>query len=267
MQATHLIKIQLLVIFICLLNSYQSLFAIDRFHFPLRDKYKNVTIILHDELYRQLDQVLVIDVRSKYEYDTIHIINAINVPISNLGFIPRLKEIRQNDPRPIVFYCNGITCEKSYKASEKAQHHGITQVSTLDLGIRGWTHSHPDAAVLFGETPVPLNDLITTEHFSNHSLSPEIFLQTIDVNTLVVDIRDPFQRTVKIFEKISSNVPLSRFPDLLIRAKKNNKTLLIFDAVGKQVRWLQYSLEHEKFDDYYFMEGGVDAFINANMDR
>ncbi|MDX1803386.1 MAG: glycerol-3-phosphate 1-O-acyltransferase, partial [Alcanivorax sp.] len=37
-------------------------------------------------------------------------------------------------------------------------------------------------------------------------------------------------------------------------------TLLIYDAVGKQVRWLQYMLEAEGVKDYYFMQGGAKSF-------
>ena len=44
---------------------------------------------------------------------------------------------------------------------------------------------------------------------------------------------------------------------------KMDKQLLIFDAVGKQVRWLQYHLEANGYNNYSFMEKGVLGAANA----
>lgn len=54
--------------------------------------------------------------------------------------------------------------------------------------------------------------------------------------------------------------------DMLLRNVVNNKryktqTLLIFDQVGKQVRWLMYSLEAAGTTDYYFLDKGAIGFI------
>lgn len=42
---------------------------------------------------------------------------------------------------------------------------------------------------------------------------------------------------------------------------KRNKKLLIYDAVGKQVRWLQYLLEKNNVTGYYFMKGGIKSYL------
>ncbi|MGD8885229.1 MAG: rhodanese-like domain-containing protein, partial [Gammaproteobacteria bacterium] len=44
------------------------------------------------------------------------------------------------------------------------------------------------------------------------------------------------------------------------KAKRENKALLIYDAAGKQVRWLQYYLEDKGLTSYYFMKGGIRAY-------
>ncbi|MFX1517887.1 MAG: sulfurtransferase, partial [Promethearchaeota archaeon] len=46
------------------------------------------------------------------------------------------------------------------------------------------------------------------------------------------------------------------------KALKENKTLLIYDAAGKQVRWLQYYLEDKGLKSYYFMAGGINAYYS-----
>ncbi|WP_076411916.1 rhodanese-like domain-containing protein [Shewanella sp. UCD-KL12] len=63
--------------------------------FPLREKYHDVPTISHQALYRELTSTIVVDVRSKYEFDTLHIADAVNISISNAGFITRLMKIRE----------------------------------------------------------------------------------------------------------------------------------------------------------------------------
>lgn len=243
----------------------QQAVADENMAFPLREKYHGVPTISHQKLYRELASTVVIDVRSKYEFDTLHITNAINISISNAGFITRLMRIRQRDTRPIVFYCNGITCAKSYKASDKALKFGINNVSTFDLGIFGWTKAHPDASVLLGESPVPLDRLINEKKRVAHLLSPAAFVDRINSDAMVVDIREHFQRDVIILTKVTRVASSDKIIGLIRKAKKYDKTMLIYDAVGKQTRWLQYLLEKEGVEDYYFMEGGLKGYLNADL--
>jgi len=50
---------------------------------------------------------------------------------------------------------------------------------------------------------------------------------------------------------------------VVAKAKKEKKTLLIYDATGKQVRWLMYLIEDLGFKDYWFMKGGSNAYFAA----
>ncbi len=230
--------------------------------FPLRNQYSDVPFISHDELYEQLDKVLVVDVRSNFEFDTLRIVNAINIPVTTKGFISQLKALRSQDNRPIIFYCNG-TCAKSYKACRIALENSIPDVFTFDLGIFGWTREHADAAVLLGENPVPLEKLISKDKLNAHFLSPEEFEDKITNDSLVLDIREPFQRNVRILKQVSRTTPMDRIGYAIEKSKRENRPLLIYDAVGKQVRWLQYTLEKNFVAEYYFMKGGVKAYAEA----
>lgn len=233
--------------------------------FPLRSHFSSVITISHQELAKRFDDMLIIDVRSAYEFQVLHINNAINVPITNLGFIPTLKVLRANDNREIVFYCNGTTCEKSYIANSKAQQNNIQNIFTFDLGILAWSQKHPDKATFFGDSPLAVNKLISTKKFDMHNLSPKEFVNKIDNNALVIDIREPFQRDITILGQESILVPLNNFHRILATMQKKNATLLIYDAVGKQVKWLQYLLEKQGIKNYYFMKGGVRAYAIAGL--
>ena len=234
--------------------------------FPLREQFPEVKVITAEDLHKNLDRYLVIDVRSRYEFDVVHINNARNVPLSNNSFISVLKRIRARNPNSkIVFYCNGILCSKSYKASIKAQDHHITNVFTMDWGVLNWVKKYPHNTTLMGETPANLDHLISNETLSAHTLSPAEFVKKINDQAVVIDVRDTFQRTSKILEKVTHHVPLGKANSFAKRQAENGKTLLIYDEVGKQVRWLQYYLEHVKIKNYYFMEKGVEGYLGAEL--
>lgn len=237
-------------------------------HFPLRNTYPDSITIDHYSLAKNLQSYLIIDVRSKYEYDVLHINNAINIPITNLGFIPKLKSLIKPDNRQIVFYCNGISCRKSYLANMKARKNNIHSVRTFDLGILLWSKCYPNKTSLFGRSPLPPNKLIDKKQFDLHNLSAEDFINKINRNrnSLVIDIREPFQRHGNKLQEISTNIPLNSFYHTLPAIKKQQATLLIFDEVGKQVVWLQYLLEQQNLKNYYFLKGGVEAYLASGLD-
>ena len=49
--------------------------------------------------------------------------------------------------------------------------------------------------------------------------------------------------------------------DAIQQANREGKELLIYDEVGKQVRWLMYYLEDNNAPNYYFMKGGVREYF------
>jgi rhodanese-related sulfurtransferase len=90
------------------------------------------------ELITGSDNVVVIDARRDEEYEKGHIETAITLLDSkmtelNLSSHAFLKET------PIVFYCNGIRCLRSYNASVKALSWGYTNVYWFRGGWKEWT--------------------------------------------------------------------------------------------------------------------------------
>jgi len=233
--------------------------------FPGRTLYPKIPTIELEELFNQRDEMLIVDVRSIYEYDTLHIKNARHLALDDRNFITTLKQWRKSDPRPLAFYCNGHTCKKSYKATQKAVKEHIDKVYAYDAGIFTWTKAYPDHAVLLGKSPVNPARLINKETLEAHMLSPEPFGQRVGDDTIVIDIRDTIQKNaINLFPMRQHSVPLdnAKLKTYVDKAKNENKTLLFYDAVGKQVRWLQYYLEDEGIKNYYFMTGGAKAFLN-----
>lgn len=232
--------------------------------FPVRALYPKVSTIELEELYNQRAEMMIIDVRSSYEYNTLHIKDARHLALDDQDFVATLQQWRQSDPRPFAFYCNGHTCKKSYKAAQKAMKGHLDKVYAYDAGIFTWTKAYPDEAVLLGKNPVKPSRLLGKETLEAHMLAPEAFGQRIGDDTIVLDIRDTIQKnSINLFPMRQRSVPLdnTQLKIYIDMARNENKTLLFYDAVGKQVRWLQYYLEEEGAENYYFMKGGAKAFL------
>src|SRR4030042_5418174 len=69
--------------------------------YPYRVRYPDVSIMTTEELGKRFNEVLVIDVRSKYEFDTLHVKDAVNVPLTT-GFGDKLVQLRAKHNKPFV---------------------------------------------------------------------------------------------------------------------------------------------------------------------
>jgi rhodanese-related sulfurtransferase len=229
--------------------------------FPLRKDFPGLGTMATDELARSVEAgtAVVIDVRSDFEFETIHVLGAKHVPLARKTLLADLEGLRpKRDDRPLVFYCNGTTCAKSYRAAQMAKEAGFDNCFVYDAGVFTWTETHPQLAALMGKTPADPARLISKEALAARMLSFEDFkARSQDPDAVIVDIRDPVQRKVRLDIGQERNIPLDRFNNLLERGDLKDKELLIYDAVGKQVHWLMYHLENSGYTRYAFLEGGV----------
>jgi rhodanese-related sulfurtransferase len=238
--------------------------------FPGRIKYPDVPYIEMRDLYTRIlrNEVFIVDARSNYEFETLRIKGAINIPVANETFEQEVQQLRQKTDKTIVFYCNGHTCMKSYIATDRALKAGIHNVTAFDAGIFDWTKRYPEQAVLLGTSPVNPDKLIAKKRFKSRLLDPDTFsAYVMDTrHKIVVDVRDKFQRAgvgfypgIERWAALDDRKKLQRY---IQKAKRENKTLFIYDEVGKQVRWLQYALEKAGVRNYYFMEKGARAYYD-----
>ena len=247
--------------FIFLVFLYNCPMAFADSQFPLRQVYPNVNVISSETLYQNLDNSTIIDVRDKFEFDVVHILGAINLPLSNPDFISHLKRLKKQDQKQIVFYCNGHSCRKSYEAAKIAKDTGLSRHLTYDGGIYDWIKLYPDKSVLLGETPVTDNKIISEQEFLKHNLAHKDFDKLCSSHEkLVIDIRNTFDtRGFKGFSGNTIHVSADRLIPYLNEKVRNTAKLCFFDSVGKQVRWLQYYLKDMGYKDYFFLLGGAKA--------
>ena len=238
--------------------------------FPGRAEYPKVKVYELDKLRKDLSSVVVVDTRSILEFETLRIVGSINIPVAAKTFEDEIKSLRNTTSKPIIFYCNGRRCYKSYIAVKRCREAGIDNVFAYDAGIFEWAKAYPDKAALLGKSPVNPLDLINKKSFQARLLNPDKFSERIadedTTKTMVLDVRDKFQRAGVGFypgkERWVSLDDKQKLTKFLEKAKQKNKTLFIYDEVGKQVRWLQYTLEQMGIKDYYFMEKGAKAYYD-----
>ena len=233
--------------------------------FPGRDRYPNTAYISISDFQKTKDQVIIVDVRSAYEHQTLRIKGALNISVSSRDFVEKMQKLRADNPaKQIVVYCNGKTCMKSYKAAKKCRKHKIQNVVSYDAGIMDWAKTYPADSVLLGQNPIDTKKIISKKVFKTYLIKTEEFEKKLAGRVLGLDVRDSFQRDgTGLFPGKERNVSINDVKGLskyIAQANREGRTLLIYDAVGKQVRWLQYLLEAKKAKSYFFMKGGAKGY-------
>ena len=243
--------------------------------YPLRSKYPSLKIISTEQFkdIYQKGNLVVVDVRTGFEYQALHVKDSINIDVDSISFSSRLQKVRGNNPgKEIVLYCNGKTCSKSYKAGVKCKKYALNCL-VYDSGITEWTKAMPNDSELFGKSPVNPDDLISDEELNAKLLVADDFIQqATKKETIVLDIRTRLEQIFSPFPiKGVSSAPVEgkRFIRKVSEAKKENKPLFIFDTGGKQIRWSMYYLLNQGVQEFYFAKGGVQALdlVLLNYDQ
>jgi rhodanese-related sulfurtransferase len=237
--------------------------------FPGRSEYPDVRVIDMEELNNRLTEVVLVDTRSHYEFETLRMNGAVNLPVADKNFEQEVKKLAASSAKDIVFYCNGRSCYKSYIAVKKARAVDVNNTLAFDAGVFEWTMRHPAQSSLLGKSPVDTKLLISKDKLASHTLDPETFNDKVfqqDKASMVIDIRDKYQRAGVGFypgkerwASLDNKAALDRYIE---KAKKENKTLFIYDEVGQQVPWLQYALENAGVSNYYFMAHGAKGYYS-----
>lgn len=245
--------------------------------YPLRAKFPTVKPVSSETLAAAYERAVIVDVRSRMEFDVVHINKAVHLPVDIPTFLSDLGKLRTpQGTEPIAFYCNGTTCAKSYEAAEKAAAGGFGNVFVYDVGVLAWIKSYPERGTLLGKTPAPFNRLIPEESFKKRLIDFPTFSQRATAaNTLVIDIRDKEQiqanaelgqNAVLFIPGVNvMNIPADKFKSFVTAGGFKGKTLLIADAVAKEVRWAQYILEDNGYSDYFFLAKGVHGAVEAGL--
>lgn len=239
--------------------------------FPLRKKYPQLKPISTAEL-AKLDKAIIVDARNNVEYDVLHMEGATNILVGKMKKRHLSKLRKQHPNSPLVFYCNGVTCSKSYKAAEKARVWGFDNSFVYDAGVFTWAKTHPHKARFFNkplDKKTVASKLISKKTLMEHCMDTGRFLsQARESGYTVYDVRDSKERA-EFPIKLDGirRLDMDKFVKFLSKGKMKGEKMLVLDNVGKQVRWLQYYLVRENAGYYRFLKGGVRQWRKDGFDN
>ncbi len=89
-------------------------------------------------------------------------------------------------------------------------------------------------------------------------------------DVMIIDVRSDFLPAAGDPPGLNNvrPIPLEIFlPNFTARKVHQDKTLLIFDESGLELRRLQYHLQKHGYDDYFFLEGGAQGTLSPRANR
>ncbi|MCK5697827.1 MAG: rhodanese-like domain-containing protein [Gammaproteobacteria bacterium] len=271
-----------LLLLIITLTSTSNVFARCKANdkLPLREVFLDSNCISTQELVKKMNrkEVIIIDTRTKAEFDVLKIKRAINIDFDNKKiFKKKIEKLRLFDKRDIVFYCNGTQCTLSYRAEEQAKKMGIKNTYVYDQGILNFALAEPKKILLFNNTVSEANQIISLTKLNQHALNSASFEAQITQHIInkeafnILDIRDRTSRNgSSIFVGVGHEkyIPLNRITKLKKYLKKiaqKNEPLYIYDWAGLKLRWVQYYIEQENIKEYYFLKDGAFNKVNSDL--
>jgi len=244
-------------------------FAADAEDFPHRKFYTELSdkLIEINDLSKSINNYIVVDVRSPFEYSVMHIQGAINIPVDDKTFLARSQQTYTEGGKPLLFYCNGRACEKTYVAGSKALKGGFTNFLAYDGGIGEWAKINPQQTVLL-DKPLNPSALISKDKLEAHSLSYIDFMNRANAQPTarIIDIRSAAEiDDISLFpgRDIRTGFDLNKLRKAITTAKEANQIVYAYDNSGFQVMALQYLFEEMGLKDYYLMKGGMVGYYKS----
>lgn len=216
----------------------------------------------------------VVDARPKLPFQTLHIKEAANIPAGDRQFSDKLMKVVSANKKPIVFYCGGLACLKSYKASVKAMNilrkkNIQRDVYTYDSGISAFAHANPGKVLKNGKDISPDNPLLDLAKIKKHAKTAQDFTNLIDSDEsdkyVILDIRERKQKILsKLFmfkkEKKITLLQPEKLIAFLNEVKQSGKTLMVYSSVEKQIESLYPLVKTSGTKKWFYLEGGEHAY-------
>lgn len=256
-------------------NTETSPEVIDK-KYPNRKFYPGLNYLTTEQMVKDViaGKYLVIDARPKLGYQTLHIKDSVNIHSGDKDFVNKFMEAVKKNNKPIAFYCGGLTCLKSYKASVKAmdtlrKNKINREVFTYDAGITAFAYASPESVLKNGKEISEDNPILDTKKLKKHALGAKEFTDMINDDEedsfVILDVREKKQRILRklfMFKKEHKITVLE--PDKLTiflnDVKKTGKTLMVYGAVEKQIESIFQLIQMTGTKKWFYLEGGEYAY-------
>jgi rhodanese-related sulfurtransferase len=251
--------------------------------YPNRKYYPQLTYITTKQMLHAVSQEKynVVDSRPGLAYETLHIKGAVNISSGDKQFNEKLMTIINKNNKPIIFYCGGLACLKSYKSSVKAisefNKRDISRtVYTYDSGISAFAYTYPELVLKNGKNISSENPLLDVKKIKKHAKGADVFTNLInsddEASYIILDIREKQQKLLnKLFmfkkEKKISLLEPEKLIEFLNAVKVADKTLMVYGSVEKQIETLYPLIKTSGIKTWFYLEGGEIAYSNYMIQK
>lgn len=134
--------------------------------------YENIDGKQTEKLLNSDKDVLIIDVRSEYEYEKGHLLNAINLPYDDDDFKSELNEIIDYKDKTVLVYCR--SGNRSEKAAVKLVDNGFKNVKNVTDGVDEYDYK-----------------LVKVDNITGREAEKMINDDKHDKDLIILDVREP----------------------------------------------------------------------------
>lgn len=93
------------------------------------------------EMTQRTNDLAVINVLPKDQFDNAHIRGSVNAPVGSKNFESEVERIAGGRDKPVVVYCASTECDASPKAAKRLDEAGFEKVYDYEAGVKAWSEA------------------------------------------------------------------------------------------------------------------------------
>lgn len=238
MKKNKLIIVMLVSLTCCICSPHGLLLAAD-----------DIPIIETKALKHELDSgapMVLANALSSIEFKDLTIKGSVSIPSSKVAGNPMLPKDKGT---PLVFFCKGSVCIKSFRAAKEAVALGYTNVKIYKAGLPDWVRKR-----------FPVTRTVKYPKVDIPKMYPQEVYEKLD-EVVILDIRGEESKQIgEIKHGLVMNIPLDDLEEKY-NALSTNEMVVIVDLAGKQVDICGRFLVHKGYTKLAGIEGGAQAWI------
>ena len=203
--------------------------------------YENIDGKQTEKLLNSDKEVLIIDVRSEYEYEKGHLLNAINLPYDDDDFKSELNEIIDYKDNIVLVYCR--SGNRSEKAAVKLVDNGFKNVKNVTDGVDEYDYK-----------------LVKVDNITGREAEKMINDDKHDKDLIILDVREPKDfNNGHLLNAI--NIPIEDIDKRMDELRNyKSKDIIVYCNTGRKSAEVAEKLVEHGFTDVTNIVDGVSEY-------
>ena len=203
--------------------------------------YENIDGKQTEKLLNSDKDVLIIDVRSEYEYEKGHLLNAINLPYDDDDFKSELNEIIDYKDKIVLVYCR--SGNRSEKAAVKLVDNGFKNVKNVTDGVDEYDYK-----------------LVKVDNITGREAEKMINDDKHDKDLIILDVREPKDfNNGHLLNAI--NIPIENIDKRMDEWRNyKSKDIIVYCNTGRKSAEVAEKLVEHGFTDVTNIVDGVSEY-------